>query len=702
MKSIVTIVAILMLSVTASAQFSGDYYIGALGTGPGGTDPNYQTLKDACDAVNGSSVTGAVTFYITSDLTEPANVNLGINTAGNTITFKPLDDLSTRTITFTQAADNSGPSGGFVIGITNINDWTTLLTTDNVVIDGYATGGSTRRLTWKSGAAAHYLTGPICVAGNSNNITIKNNTVVHEGVASAANNNVYGIAVRVRNASSVNYVPDNITIENNDVTITTVNAGNGIGVTNSGTPTATATGIVIKDNTILARHRGVFMSYCASYVVSGNTISVNQTTAGYASAGIAGNTGNSGVHEVFKNKFLQLATATTAGGAFGIRAIQCSGGGTYNVYNNFITGFSTPTGGAAEVVGIRVGVGTNMYYNTIVMNNVATAGAGTTPTAGIVLYTATADIRNNIIITEEDDFASYTIYASSMPNTSDYNLLYRTGTTNAKIGFASSAAQATLGDWQTTTSKDANSHSAAVSFVDKNNGDLHLDVSAIDPNLIGTPLAGYTVDFDNQTRNSTFPYVGADENLTYTLPVELTSFTAVMKSGRVELQWSTATETNNKGFEVQRAVAGEWSALGFVNGAGTSNAPKQYSYVDASAKGTVQYRLKQVDNDGSITYSSVVEITVAAVAERYELAQNYPNPFNPTTTIRFAVKNTEQTRVTVYDIAGREVAVLFNDVAQAGQQYSVPFNGTGLSSGIYFYVLQTPGAREVRKMQLLK
>lgn len=189
---------------------------------------------------------------------------------------------------------------------------------------------------------------------------------------------------------------------------------------------------------------------------------------------------------------------------------------------------------------------------------------------------------------------------------------------------------------------------------------------------------------------------------TNALPVELTSFTAVMKSGRVELQWSTASETNNKGFEVQRSVAGEWSALGFVNGAGTSNAPKQYSYVDASAKGTVQYRLKQVDNDGGISYSSVVEITIAAVAERYELAQNYPNPFNPTTTIRFAVKNTEQTRVTVYDIAGREVAVLFNDIAQAGQQYSVPFNGAGLSSGIYFYVLQTPGAREVRKMQLLK
>ena len=93
---------------------------------------------------------------------------------------------------------------------------------------------------------------------------------------------------------------------------------------------------------------------------------------------------------------------------------------------------------------------------------------------------------------------------------------------------------------------------------------------------------------------------------------------------------------------------------------------------------------------------------IANVAERYELAQNFPNPFNPVTTIRFAVMNNEHATVKVYDIAGREVATLFNDVAQPGQMYNVQFNATGLASGIYFYVLQTPNVREVKKMQLLK
>ncbi|NUN71166.1 MAG: T9SS type A sorting domain-containing protein, partial [Bacteroidetes bacterium] len=87
---------------------------------------------------------------------------------------------------------------------------------------------------------------------------------------------------------------------------------------------------------------------------------------------------------------------------------------------------------------------------------------------------------------------------------------------------------------------------------------------------------------------------------------------------------------------------------------------------------------------------------------RYELSQNYPNPFNPTTSIRFAVPTTEQATVKVYDMAGREVAVLFNQVAAAGQIYNVQFTGTGLASGIYLYVLQTQSYREVKKMSLLK
>lgn len=510
MKKILTLF-FLIVSFIASpvfAQFSGTYYVGAAGTRPSGGDPDYLSLKSAMDAVNAGTITGNCTFYITSDLIETANVGLGVNTAGYTIIIKPADDLTTKTITFTQATDNTGPSGGFVIGISNLTAWTNLITTDNIIVDGYADGGSTKRLVWKSDAAAYYTTGPISVAGNSNNITLKNFVVTHEAVASVGTSNVYAIAVRVRNASSVNYVPDTITIDNCDVTILSSATTNGIGVTNSGTPTEKATNIIIKNNNISSRNRGIFLNYGTSFEVSGNSIQLNQTTSGYASSAIAGNSGNTGTHNVFNNKITQLITANTAGAGNGIRGIQASGGGTYNIYNNFITGFSTPATGTTEVVGIRAGVGCNIYHNTIVIDNVATTGPGTTPTAGIVTYTASCNIRDNIIITNEDDFASYCLYGAPIATTSDYNLLYTTGTVNAKIGF-NTTAQATLADWQTSTGQDAHSVSSAVTFVSPT--DLHLaEASWKDANLAGTKV-GILTDIDNKLRDPIAPYKGAHE-----------------------------------------------------------------------------------------------------------------------------------------------------------------------------------------------
>jgi hypothetical protein len=187
------------------------------------------------------------------------------------------------------------------------------------------------------------------------------------------------------------------------------------------------------------------------------------------------------------------------------------------------------------------------------------------------------------------------------------------------------------------------------------------------------------------------------------LPVELAAFTASAKGKNVELKWNTATEINNHGFEIERSVNGTWNKIGFVEGAGTSTAVKNYGFVDAvPASGKYSYRLKQIDNDGRFTYSSQVEATVAAVANDYTISQNYPNPFNPSTKINFTVKSMERATMKIYDVTGREVATLFNDVAQPGQVYSVQFNASHLASGIYFYVLSTPNFREVKKMSLLK
>ena len=227
-----------------------------------------------------------------------------------------------------------------------------------------------------------------------------------------------------------------------------------------------------------------------------------------ASFGIGGTSTGLVLTNVMNNKIIQLGTANTGGAGNGIRGIQASGGGTWNIYNNFITGFSTPSTGTTEVVGIRSGSASNIYHNTIVLNNVSTTGAGTTPTAGIVTYTASCDIRNNIIITEEDDFASYCIYASSLPTTSDYNDLIRTGTNNAKIGYYSSA-QATLSDWQTASGKDSNSVSKVVNFVSAT--DLSLTGTSIDDMDLAAPAIGVTTDIFGNARHTPYVYMGAHE-----------------------------------------------------------------------------------------------------------------------------------------------------------------------------------------------
>jgi hypothetical protein len=186
------------------------------------------------------------------------------------------------------------------------------------------------------------------------------------------------------------------------------------------------------------------------------------------------------------------------------------------------------------------------------------------------------------------------------------------------------------------------------------------------------------------------------------LPVELTSFTGIVKGTGVELAWRTATELNNHGFEIERSEKqnGIWNKIGFVEGHGTTNAPKSYSFVDASAVGTVSYRLKQVDNDGTFEYSNQVEVTVASPAE-FALMQNHPNPFNPATSINYTLPASGFVTLKVYDMLGKEVATLVNGMQDAGAKIA-KLDASQLPSGIYFYTLRTNNFTATKKMLLLK
>jgi len=193
------------------------------------------------------------------------------------------------------------------------------------------------------------------------------------------------------------------------------------------------------------------------------------------------------------------------------------------------------------------------------------------------------------------------------------------------------------------------------------------------------------------------------------LPVELSSFSAVQISNLVTLNWTTATEVNNYGFEIQRSevssqksALSNWEKIGFVNGNGNSNSPKYYSFTDNSilSSGNYSYRLKQIDNDGSFEYSDVVEVLYTAPVQ-FSLKQNYPNPFNPVTTISYSLPEKAQVRLIVFDVLGREVATLVNKQQESGV-YNVKFDASNLNSGIYFYQLKAGNFSEVKKLSLLK
>jgi len=188
------------------------------------------------------------------------------------------------------------------------------------------------------------------------------------------------------------------------------------------------------------------------------------------------------------------------------------------------------------------------------------------------------------------------------------------------------------------------------------------------------------------------------------LPVELTSFTAKSSSNQVNLTWTTATEINNSGFEIQKSTDGsEFVSVGFIKGNGTTTEPKAYSFVDNhlnNVTGKLYYRLKQIDYNGAFNYSDIVEVVIDLPLE-YSLNQNYPNPFNPSTKIKYSVPEQNLVSIVVYGVTGEEIATLVNEVKEAGN-YEIEFNALQLSSGVYFYRMTSGDFTSVKKLSVLK
>ena len=192
----------------------------------------------------------------------------------------------------------------------------------------------------------------------------------------------------------------------------------------------------------------------------------------------------------------------------------------------------------------------------------------------------------------------------------------------------------------------------------------------------------------------------------YIIPVELTSFTATSLGNDVKLSWTTATEKNNQGFEIQRSKGNDFETVGFISGFGTTTQPQTYTYIDKNVgAGVFKYRLKQIDYNGQFEYSPVIEVEVIGIRE-FSLAQNYPNPFNPTTTLSFNLAVDSKVSLKIFDVLGQEIITLLNENKIAGT-HNVTFDASKLNSGVYFYKIDATGIDgqkfvDVKKMILSK
>ena len=228
-------------------------------------------------------------------------------------------------------------------------------------------------------------------------------------------------------------------------------------------------------------------------------------------------------------------------------------------------------------------------------------------------------------------------------------------------------------------------------------------------NTDGIDLGDYSMDMEITTNDPLHPLMVVPITMTVSseVPVELVSFSAEMVDGNVVLNWSTATETNNNGFQIEKReksnVKGqtEFNFVGFVSGKGTTTERSFYSYTKKNEKpGTYLYRLKQIDFDGTSSYSNEIEVEVSGPKD-FALYQNYPNPFNPSTIIKFALPVKTNLSLSVYNTLGEKVAEIFNGELEEGYHEMI-FNASGLSSGIYFYKIESENYSATKKLMLLK
>lgn len=674
-----------------------------LRTGGGTLVGTYASIGEAYNAITAplaqAYVIEILTAYTGASETLPITFGFKDGTsASNTITLRP-------------ATGNTGEviSGNSTAGILILND------ADYLIIDGRPGGiGSSPNLKIENLATTGTNANTIQLLNGASNNTIKyvhvlNNTQNTAGPRAI----VLGTATTAGN-------------NNNLITNCKIEGGrSGIGSVGSAT--------YPNDNNTVANCEIFNWGYAGIWLLSGTfnftaesnkiyqTVGVNNTIV----SGIIMSTLAGGTYNLKKNWFYDLQTTSTS--TSNIRGIYAAGpaaGSTFNIENNMISNMldniNTQTVTGIEFLGSNAYTA-NIYYNTARIGGNHTGGtAGATTSAGIRIGASaiTLNMKNNIAINTRTggniNHIGFAITITTGTLTIDYNCYFANGT-NSFSAFWGTVGYNNLADYKTAVSpNEQNTIFKNVTFV--SNTDLHLaGTSNGDIELAGTPIAGITTDFDGDTRDPVLPYKGADE--ADPIPVELTSFAAKVVDNTVVLNWTTATETNNSGFTIERSqTESGWQEIGFVPGFGTTTEPRSYSYTDAGlSSGTYFYRIKQIDYNGTFTYYDLGSSVEVSTPEVFDLAQNYPNPFNPTTRIDYSIAKATNVQLVIFNSIGEEIAVVVNEVQQPGR-YIVNFDAASLSSGVYFYKLIATPTRlpdgqvggqagefiSVKKMLLLK
>jgi hypothetical protein len=672
-----------------------------------GSSGSYSTITAALTDLYFRGVSGPVTFNLTQTLYNSSSETFPLTifpvvgaSAINTITIKPA------------SATNVTIDGNSASGVFNLMD------ADFIRINGSNNGTTSRNLTIRNtvNGVNIWLSSLGAGAGATNNIIT--NTNIN---GNSLNPDVNGIVISGITTTDNGEDNDKNTISNNRF-----NKLN-IGIFVRGTATNTNDSLRILNNFIgsdtaanIVDFKGIDIAGINASTIHANTIyGMVSATRQKAAIELNGEITNTAITSNTIRKIEYVGTGGWA--ARGISATVGAGNNNVTIANNMITGVLSDARGTSsftnQCIGILLNGGTNynLHFNTINMSGQRDNSANNNISTCIWIesaITSSISLRNNILTNSQTSVNTtagfnYSVYVNGTINpfsTINHNLYNCETATPLKVtpftGRYNNANVSTLANWRAATSGDLNSTNDSAFFVSAT--DAHLTGSSIgNLNLRGSPIVGLIIDIDGQTRNVSFPYMGADEIIASPLPVKLTLFTVKNVAGNVQLIWTTASEFNNKGFEIMRSIDGvNFKTINFVKGAGNSSTIIRYTETDLNAfKNTkvqkLYYRLNQIDFDGQTALSVIREVSINDY--NWGSIKVYPNPFNSVINLEINANERSENTITVTDVSGKTVSITIVIFEKGLTNYTID-NLEKLPSGTYFVKIENTLKSEVFKV----